>query len=56
MMGESARAGRDKLTLFLPQEIASFGGWVEQLIAESTGKENVGLVPVVGGPISPPDV
>jgi glucose-6-phosphate isomerase len=56
MMGESARAGRDKLTLFLPQEIASFGSWVEQLIAESTGKENVGLVPVVGEPIGPPDV
>ncbi|HEU4832010.1 MAG TPA: glucose-6-phosphate isomerase [Actinomycetota bacterium] len=56
MMGESARVGRDKLTLFLPQEIASFGSWVEQLIAESTGKENVGLVPVVGEPIGPPDV
>jgi glucose-6-phosphate isomerase len=56
MMGESAGAGRDKLTLFLPQEIASFGSWVEQLIAESTGKENIGLVPVVGEPIGPPDV
>ena len=56
MMGESAKAGRDKLTLALPEEIASFGGWVEQLIAESTGKENVGVVPVVGEPLGPPDV
>jgi glucose-6-phosphate isomerase len=55
MMGESAKGGRDKLTLALPEEIASFGGWVEQLIAESTGKENVGVVPVVGEPIGPPD-
>ena len=55
MMGESAKAGRDKLTFALPDEIASFGSWVEQLIAESTGKENVGVVPVVGEPIGPPD-
>ena len=38
------------------EEIASFGGWVEQLIAESTGKEGVGIVPVVGEPLGPPDV
>jgi glucose-6-phosphate isomerase len=56
MMGESAGAGRDKLTLALPEEIASLGGWVEQLIAESTGKENVGIVPVVGEPLGRPDV
>jgi glucose-6-phosphate isomerase len=55
MMGESAKAGRDKLTFALPDEIASFGGWVEQLIAESTGKDNVGVVPVVGEPIGSPD-
>ena len=55
MIGESAKAGRDKLTLALPEEIASFGGWVEQLIAESTGKEDVGVVPVVGEPLGPPD-
>jgi hypothetical protein len=54
MMGESARAGRDKLTLALPEEIASFGSWVEQLVAESTGKENVGIVPVVGEPLGRP--
>ena len=43
--------GRDKLTLLLPPEIASFGNWAEQLIAESTGKEDVGIVPVVGEPL-----
>ena len=55
MIGESAGAGRDKLTLALPGEIASLGSWVEQLIAESTGKENVGIVPVVGEPLGRPD-
>ena len=56
LMGEAARAGRDKVTLALPGEIASFGSWVEQLIAESTGKEGVGIVPVVGEPLGEPDV
>jgi transaldolase/glucose-6-phosphate isomerase len=56
MMSESAKAGRDKLTIALPEEIASFGSWVEQLIAESTGKEDVGVVPVVGEPLGAPDV
>ncbi len=48
VMGEAARAGRDKLTIVLPDEVASFGDWVEQLIAESTGKEGKGIVPIVG--------
>ena len=51
LLGASARTGRDKLTLFLPPQFASFGSWVEQLIAESTGKEGVGIVPVVGEPL-----
>ena len=55
-MGECAKAGRDKVTLFLPPDIASFGNWVEQLIAESTGKEDVGIVPVVGEPLGDPSV
>ena len=55
VMGESALAGRDKLTILLPAEIASFGNWVEQLIAESTGKEDRGVVPVVGEPLGAPD-
>ena len=56
LLGESARAGRDKLTLVLPPEIASFGNWVEQLIAESTGKQGLGIVPVVGEPLGTPEV
>ncbi|HUY21045.1 MAG TPA: hypothetical protein VMV22_01760 [Acidimicrobiales bacterium] len=45
-MGEDARAGRDKVTVVVPPEYASFGLWVEQLIAESTGKHGTGCVPV----------
>jgi len=48
IMGEMAMAGRDKVTLITSPEIASFGAWVEQLIAESTGKEGVGILPVAG--------
>jgi transaldolase/glucose-6-phosphate isomerase len=55
-IGEMAKAGRDKLTFFLSQEIAGFGGWVEQLIAESTGKEGKGILPVVEEPIAPPEM
>lgn len=39
---------KDKLTLLLPKEIASLGLWIEQLVAESTGKESKGIVPVAG--------
>jgi transaldolase/glucose-6-phosphate isomerase len=42
------RAGRDKLTLITDQRLAAFGLWFEQLIAESTGKHGVGVLPVVG--------
>ena len=56
VMGECAKAGRDKVTLFLPSDISSFGSWVEQLIAESTGKEGVGIVPIVGEPLGDPSV
>jgi len=48
VMAECARAGRDKLTIVTDQKIAALGLWVEQLIAESTGKEGKGIVPVVG--------
>jgi glucose-6-phosphate isomerase len=47
ILGESAKNGRDKMTLIASPEIASFGDWVEQLIAESTGKEGNGILPVV---------
>lgn len=45
-MGEEARAGRDKVTVVVPDAFAAFGLWVEQLIAESTGKKGTGCVPV----------
>ncbi|HWC11407.1 MAG TPA: bifunctional transaldolase/phosoglucose isomerase [Acidimicrobiales bacterium] len=56
IMAAAIKAGRDKLTLVLPDEIASFGLWVEQLVAESTGKQGTGMLPVVGEPLGPPDV
>lgn len=53
-VGELARAGRDKLTLLVDCPLASFGLWVEQLIAESTGKDGRGIVPVAGEPLVDP--
>ncbi|HEV2071046.1 MAG TPA: hypothetical protein VGR26_14750 [Acidimicrobiales bacterium] len=47
-MGASVLAGRDKLTIVLPREVGTFGLWLEQLVAESTGKNGTGAVPVVG--------
>jgi glucose-6-phosphate isomerase len=52
-MGELARVGRDKLTFVFSPQIAGFGDWLEQLIAESTGKEGKGILPVVGEPLGP---
>jgi len=49
-----ARTGRDKLTLVLSPGLAAFGDWLEQLIAESTGKDGKGLLPVVGEPLGEP--
>ncbi|MDY7036502.1 MAG: bifunctional transaldolase/phosoglucose isomerase [Thermodesulfobacteriota bacterium] len=48
VIGELAKAGRDKLTLITSPAISHFGAWVEQLIAESTGKEGKGILPVDG--------
>ena len=53
-LGELALAGRDKVTLVLGEEIEALADWIEQLIAESTGKDGVGLVPVAGEPLGPP--
>ena len=50
------REGRDKLTVLLPPEVASFGAWLEQLVAESTGKQGTGIVPVVDEPLGPVEV
>jgi transaldolase/glucose-6-phosphate isomerase len=60
-MGELARAGRDKLTFVTSHSLESFPDWIEQLVAESTGKtilaggERRGIVPVVGEPLGPPE-
>jgi hypothetical protein len=53
--GELALAGRDKLTYVVDPPLESFGLWVEQLIAESTGKHGKGIVPIVGEPLGDPD-
>jgi glucose-6-phosphate isomerase len=50
-IGAGARNGRDKLTLVLPSGYQEFGLWVEQLIAESTGKHGKGVVPIAGEPV-----
>jgi transaldolase / glucose-6-phosphate isomerase len=50
-LGELARAGRDKLTFVVDEPIASFGVWVEQLVAESTGKQGRGVLPVADEPV-----
>ena len=47
-------AGRDKVTIVAGPGLEAFGPWAEQLLAESTGKEGKGLVPVVGEPLAPP--
>jgi glucose-6-phosphate isomerase len=56
VMGALANAGRDKLTFLVADKISTFGYWTEQLIAESTGKEGKGIVPVEGEPLGPPGV
>jgi transaldolase / glucose-6-phosphate isomerase len=53
--GELALAGHDKLTYIIDPPLQSFGLWVEQLIAESTGKHGKGIVPVVDEPVGDPD-
>ena len=50
-MAAAAKEGRDKLTLIASSRVASFGLWAEQLIAESTGKQGTGIVPIVGEPL-----
>jgi glucose-6-phosphate isomerase len=54
-MGEAKLTeARDKLTLVLPGPLSAFGAWIEQLIAESTGKEGNGVLPVVGEDLGAP--
>ena len=54
-IGAAALEGRDKLTLALPPSLASLGLWIEQLVAESTGKHGKGALPVVDEPLGRPD-
>ena len=56
VLAEAALAGRNKATFVSSPGIGSFGLWVEQLIAESTGKEGKGLLPVAEEPLGPPEV
>jgi glucose-6-phosphate isomerase len=55
-IGEAAMLGQDKLTLVLDHHVRAFGYWVEQLIAESTGKDGKGIVPVEGEDLGEPGV
>jgi transaldolase/glucose-6-phosphate isomerase len=56
ILGELDKFGRDKVTFAISPAIASFGDWVEQLIAESTGKKGLGILPVVREPLGAVDV
>jgi len=55
LMGGLARAGTDKLTLVLDERVAALGPWIEQLVAESTGKDGTGIVPVDGERLGDPE-
>ncbi len=55
LIGEMSVRGRDKLTFVFSQRLAPLGGWIEQLIAESTGKEGKGVLPVIGEPYGTPE-
>lgn len=56
VLGEVALAGRDKATLLTSPALAALPAWIEQLVAESTGKTGTGILPIIGEPAGPPDV
>ena len=56
ILGVAARSGRDKVTLITSPGISDFGAWLEQLLAESTGKDGKGIIPVDREHLGPPDV
>ena len=56
IIGECANAGRDKLTLVIDHSVETLGVWIEQLVAESTGKEGKGILPVNGESLAAPEV
>lgn len=53
VMAACAEAGRDKLTIITDRKLSALGLWIEQLVAESTGKEGKGIIPVIGEPLGP---
>jgi len=53
-LAHAARAGRDKCTLILGDELSALGPWIEQLVAESTGKKGVGVLPIIGETLGDP--
>ncbi len=55
LVAVAAAAGRDKLTFLIDERLEAFGAWLEQLVAESTGKHGVGVLPVVDEPADAPD-
>ena len=56
ILGELAVAGRDKLTIVASRGLRSFPAWIEQLVAESTGKDEKGILPVVDEPLGMPEL
>lgn len=54
LLARHAQLGHDKATIVLPPPLHAFGGWLEQLLAESTGKEGRGIVPIVSEPVTDP--
>ncbi len=56
IMGVAAKAGRDKLTIIASPGIAEFAAWLEQLVAESTGKHGKGLIPIAAEPLGSPQI
>jgi glucose-6-phosphate isomerase len=54
-IGAATLAGRDKLTVVLPPSLSTLGLWIEQLVAESTGKHSKGALPIVDEPLGRPD-
>lgn len=56
VIAQAARLGRDKMTLVTSAAVDSFGDWVEQLVAESTGKDGQGILPVVGETVGGPSI
>lgn len=55
-LGELAKVGRDKITFFTSSSIKNFPVWLEQLLAESTGKDGKGIIPIVNEPIGNPEI